>query len=184
MMSIDLSGVLTTIAPSVASQKPAIPASTASRSTVRYSLIVARASSRVVASPRKKTISGRAARRYLQLRAHRGARVQPGADLIGKRRRAGQGRRARQCAIAADELAAIARQLRLCAAHVGEGDTRAERRIPGIARKDRACFGILLGFNERERSGSRCTERPLDESRDAEAVAGGPNYWSVEVAIS
>ena len=64
----------------------------------------------------------RAARRDFQLRAHSGARVEPRADLVGKRRRAGQRGGVRQCAVAADELAAITRQLRLRAAHVGESD--------------------------------------------------------------
>ena len=57
MKSIARSGVLTSIAPKVSSQLRAISASKASRSAARMARTAARASSRVAASPRKKTTS-------------------------------------------------------------------------------------------------------------------------------
>ena len=167
-MSIDRSGVLTSIAPRVVSQNARdfrfdrVEIGGPIALDRRAGLL---ARGRVA---QEEDDFGRAARRQFQLRAHRGARVQAAPTLLESGAALASAAGFASVPIAADELAAIARQLRLRAAHVGEGDARAESHIPGIAREDRAGFGILLGFDERERSGSRRAEHPLDESGDAE----------------
>ena len=74
----------------------------------------------------------------------------------------------RERPVAAYELAAIARPIALGTSHVGKSDPRAEAQTRRIAREDRVCRGVALGFDKCERGGSRCAEHPLDIGGHAE----------------
>ena len=109
-----------------------------------------------------------AAGRQFDLRAHRRTRIETGTDLFRQRRSAGQRGGIGKRAVAADELAPIARPIALRPAPIDEGDTRSEAHAPRIAGEDRPGGGVEFGGDERQRSRSRRAKNPLDISGHAE----------------
>ena len=158
------SGVLTSIAPKVSSQERAMSASKLSRSAARsFWISCAGGLARRLVSDKENDF-GYASRRQLELCAHRGARVQRRANLVGQGRGARQRGRVRERPVTAYEFAPIARPIGLGAPHIGKSDARTESQIPGIERENCACRRVNLGLDKSERCGSRCAQHPLDKA--------------------
>ncbi len=170
--SIARSGVLTSIAPKVASQLRAMSASKASRSAARKVRMAALASSRVAASPRKTTTSATlpGGNSTLTRIAAHGSRAAPtvldngvalasAAGFASVRLRPMNSRRSPVQSV--------------WAPHVGKSDTRTEQHIRRVACEKRARRGVALGFDKCERGGSRRAQHPLDIGGHAEMMSFG-----------
>ena len=113
------------------------------------------------------------ARRDLDQRLKRRARIQAGPDPSGGPVPALQQRGMIEAPVATEHLGPVTGPCRLAPAEVGERDAVAEVAVPGVPRQQRPRIRVDLGDDERGGRPSRDAQHPLDVRGHREAPGGG-----------
>ena len=184
MMSIDRSGVFTWTAPSTSSQYRSTSDRTASRSA---RAIVCDQIPRVFGArglAKEEHQFDGSVRPQLDRGPQRTARIETGADIVGERIWAGKRRRTRESSVAADELSAVSRAIRLPSAEIRKRDTRSEALdSTDCGRTSRRCRNQSPWSRTRLKRCARVRE-PIRHTPSPTAAGHGLRYCEVGGARS